>query len=80
MESNTTTNMYKSMVLPFIEYGNSFLLGSDLVDKRKLQRTQNRGLKLVLNKHWMYDTDILCNEARLASLETRTDIVMIICS
>lgn len=42
MDKNSALNLFKTMVLPYIEYGNSFLLGSDLASRNILQRTQNR--------------------------------------
>lgn len=71
MDSKTALCLFKSMVLPYIEYGNSFLLGSDIAMLNKLQRAQNRGLKIALAKDMRYSTGILHKEARLASWEVR---------
>lgn len=63
--------LYKSMVLPYLEYGNIFLLNCSEGDKIKIQRAQNRGLKCVLQKDRRFDTKILHREARLATWEVR---------
>lgn len=68
-------NIFKSMVLPYIEYGNCFLAGSDLVSRNKL-RVQNKGLKIALNRNHRYSTNILHKEARLATWEVRAQIAL----
>lgn len=60
----------------YIEYGNGFLLGSDLTNRNKLQRAQNRVLKIALNRNSRYSTDILHKEARLASWEVRARMAL----
>lgn len=62
------------MVLPYLEYGNIFLLNCNEGDKIKIQRTQNRGLKSVLRRERRFDTRILHQEARLATWEVRARI------
>lgn len=63
------------MVLPYIEYGNCFLAGSDLVSRNKL-RVQNKGLRIALNRNHRYSTNILHKEARLATWEVRAQIAL----
>lgn len=58
---------------------NSFLLVSDNCKLKlniKIQRVQNKGLKLALNKEMRYDTGILHKEARLASWEVRARLAL----
>lgn len=63
--------VFKAMVLPFLEYGNIFLLNCTDSEKLKLQRTQNRGLKVVLKRDKFYCTKLLHKEAALAAWEVR---------
>lgn len=76
MDKSAALSLYKSMVLPYIEYGNSFLLGSNTASKIKLQRIQNRGLKIALKRERRYSTDILHKEARLATWEVRARMAL----
>lgn len=50
----TSLLIYKSMVLPYLEYGSCFLLLCNRSERRKFQRLQNRGAKLALNKGNLY--------------------------
>lgn len=68
----TALTIFKTMVLPYLEYAACFLIGCNQVDRIKLQRLQNRGLKLALNKDRLYGTITLHNEAKLATWENRT--------
>lgn len=74
MDKKTALNMFKCMVLPYLEYGNCFLLGSDVVSLKKLQRAQNRGLKVALSRDVRYGTNDLHKEAGLASWEVHARI------
>lgn len=76
MDNASALKLFKSMVLPYIEYGNSFLLGSDKVGRIKLQRVQNKGLKVALRKDSRYSTDILHKEANLATWEVRARMAL----
>lgn len=51
VDNGSALKLFKSMVLPYLEYGNCFLVGSDLVNRTKLQYAQNRGLKIALNRN-----------------------------
>lgn len=63
--------VFKTMVLPYLEYGNVFLLNCTDAEKTKLQRTQNRGLKIVMKRDKFYCTKLLHKEAGLAAWEVR---------
>lgn len=52
----TALTVFKSMVLPYLEYAACFLVGCNQSEKTKLQRLQNRGLKIALNKDRMYSS------------------------
>lgn len=76
MDEKTALNLFQCMVLPFIEYGNSILLGSDVSSLAKIQRVQNKGLKIVLNRESRYNRGILHKEARIASWEVRARLAL----
>lgn len=71
IDDKSALKLFKSMVPPYLEYGNSFLVGSNSVSRTKLQRTQNRGLKLALNRDRRCSTNILHRDAHLATWEVR---------
>lgn len=58
--------IFKSIVLPFIEFGNALLLRCNKIDLNKIQRAQNRGLKIALGRGRRYRTNLLHADARLA--------------
>lgn len=64
------------MVLPYLEYGNCFLLGSDIVSRHKLQKTQNKGFKMALGRYTRHNTNDLHKEAGLATWEVRARIAL----
>lgn len=72
INNNTALIIYKSMVLPYLEYASCFLVSFRLSDKAKLQRLQNKGLKIALSKDRLFSTDLLHTEARIAYWETKT--------
>lgn len=59
--------IFKSMILPLLEYGSCFLLNCNNVERVKIQRIQNKGLKLAYNKDRRFNTRSLHKEARLAT-------------
>ena len=63
--------IYKSKILPYFDYGDIFYINTFIRTRDKLQRLQNRGLKLCLCHHARYDTDLLHLEAKVAKLEPR---------
>lgn len=50
LDFKTANLVHKTMVLPVIEYGNCFLLGCTLAEKTKIQRIQNKGLKIAASR------------------------------
>lgn len=71
LNKKSAVAIFKSMVLPLLEYGGCFLLNCSNAERVKLQRVQNKGLKLVYNKDRRFNTKLLHKEARLASWECR---------
>lgn len=68
---STALVLYKTLILPYLEFGNIFLLNCTESDIMKLQRTQNRCLKVLLRKDRYYSTDMLHRDARLATWRAR---------
>ena len=66
-------NVYKTMVLPYIEYGDIIYGGTNVSLLIKLQRIQNRGLKLSLNLLSSTNTLDVHREAKLNLLKDRRD-------
>ena len=65
--------VYKSMLLPILEYGDVFLSASTDVNKRRLQILQNKGLRCALNKGIETSTNELHAEAHLLRLKFRRE-------
>ena len=63
--------IYKSKILPYFDYGDIFYINTYGRTRTKLQRLQNRGLKLCLGHNARYDTDLLHYEAKVPKLEPR---------
>lgn len=64
------------MILPYLEFASSLLIGCTQRDKNKLQRFQSKGLRLALGKNRFYATDDLHREAKLACWDSRAKIAL----
>ena len=53
------------MILPVIEYGDVFLVGATVENRKKLQILQNKGLRCALNRDIETSIDDLHSEAEL---------------
>ena len=65
VNTNTASTIFKSMILPYIEYGNIFNGTCNEIYKHKLQVIQNNALKIALNKNSLYSTVDLQIEAKI---------------
>ena len=65
--------VYKSMLLPILEYGDVFLSAASAADRKKLQVLQNRGLRCALNKGIETSSDSLHTEAGILKLKYRRE-------
>ena len=63
--------LYKTKILPYFDYGDIFYNKTYIRTLTKLQKLQNRALKLCLGKDHLYNTDLLHLEARVPKLEAR---------
>ena len=55
LDVKAATLVYKNMILPIIEYGDIFLVGTTAENRKKLQILQNKGLRCALREQ---DTSI----------------------
>ena len=65
--------VYKSMLLPILEYGDIFLSAASVENRKKLQILQNKGLRCALNKGIEASRDQLHDEAGLLRLNLRRE-------
>ena len=66
--------IYKSMMLPILEYGDLFLSAATVKNRKRLQVLQNKGLRCALNAGSEMRTDDLHVEANLLKLEHRREL------
>ena len=65
--------VYKSMMLPILEYGDILLSATSVKNRKRLQVLQNKGLRCALNKGIEANTCELHSEAKLLKLKHRRD-------
>ena len=63
--------VYKSMLLPILEYGDIFMSAATLKNRKKLQVLQNKGLRCALNRGIETSTNELHADANLLKLKHR---------
>ena len=66
--------VYKSMLLPILEYGDIFLYATTVRNRKRLQVLQNRGLRCALGLQMDTSTDELHAEANLLKLKYRREL------
>ena len=65
--------VYKSMLLPILEYGDIFLSAATKCNRKKLQTLQNKGLRCALNKGLETSSVALHKEAGVLKLQFRRE-------
>ena len=65
--------VYKGTLLPILEYGDVFLAGTSVLNRKRLQVLQNKGLRCALNKSSDTSVDELHAEAKLLKLNCRRE-------
>ena len=65
--------VYKNMLLPLLEYGDVFLSAATIVNRKRMQILQNKGLRCALNKDLETSTADLHREAKLLKLKFRKE-------
>ena len=77
MRSFLTTNaailVYKSMLLPILEYGDVFLSAASILNRKRLQVLQNRGLRCALGRGLETSNSDLHKGADLLKLRYRRE-------
>ena len=68
---NTANTIYKTMILPVMEYGDVAYDNTDVKLLEKLQVLQNRALKICINRNEHVPVIILHRECNIAKLEPR---------
>ena len=63
--------LYKTKVLPYFDYGDIFYMGTNQKATNKLQRLQNRALKICINAEARYPTNRLHYQTRIPLVEHR---------
>ena len=69
LNKGSMISVYKSMVLPFFDYGDVIISGANCTLLGKLQKLQDRCLRICLGVTEKCDPGILHNRARVAKLE-----------
>ena len=69
--------LYKSMILPYFEYGDVFLSACTVTDLSKLQILQNRGLRIVFKRNSYSSVNQLHIDANILPLSYRQKISVI---
>ena len=73
LDTRAAVLVYKSMLLPLLEYGDIFLSATTAENRKKLQVLQNKGLRCALNKGIEMSSDDLHEEVKLHKLALRRE-------
>ena len=73
LDVKAATMVYKSMLLPLLEYGYVLLLAASAENRKRLQILQNKGLRCALSKSKDFSSDEIHNKAGLLRLKDRRD-------
>ena len=71
LQDESAIQIYKSMILPYIDYADVVFANSNVSDIEKLQRLQNRRLKVYTGKNRLFDTEILHKSTNVPFLKDR---------
>ena len=71
MSNRTALLVYKTMILPFSDYADVVYHNASTKELEKLQRLQNRALKLSLSFHKREDTEFVHRTAKIPLLDNR---------
>ena len=71
LDIRAATMVYKNMILPILEYGDIFLVGATIENKKKLQILQNKVLRCALLKDFDTSVDELHRLAKIQKLKVR---------
>ena len=71
LNNDIAIQIYKSMILPYLDYADVIFSRTNTANVDKLQRLQNRGLKVCQGYDVRYDTTALHKEAKIPFLRDR---------
>ena len=71
LDTDTSLELYKTMIMPVMDYGDIIYAGASNVTLDKLQRIQNRALKICLNVNHYLPTILLHQEANVPNITAR---------
>ena len=71
LTDDVALKIYKSMILPYFDYGDIVYDGASQGETDKLQRLQNKGLKICMGFNRRYDTDNLHVLTKMPKLKVR---------
>ena len=74
INSHASLQIYKSMVLPYFDYGDVLYLKSNTKLLNKLQTLQNRALRICFGNRVLINIDEMHRQAKLCKLEKRRNI------
>ena len=63
--------IYKTKILPYLDYGDIFYMNTNMGILNKLQKLQNKALKICINSPWRTETDMVHNYTKIAKLDHR---------
>ena len=66
--------IYKTMVLPYADYGDIFFINANIKQLQKLQTLQNRALRICLNVALVTPIQILHQSAQIPMLKIRREV------
>ena len=75
----SSIRIYKSMILPYFDYADIIIDKANQTDLDKLQRMQNRCLKICLSYDKRVDTDLIHSVAKTPKLESRRKAHLLNC-
>ena len=65
--------IYKTMILPYMDYGDVFVINANAKQIKKLQTLQNKALRTCLNPHPETPVDMLHQSVQLPKLDVRRE-------
>ena len=74
LDTKAAVLVYKNMILPLLEYGDIFLTGTTVDNRRKLQVLQNKGIRCALNRDRETSISDLHSEIQLSKLNKRREL------
>ena len=70
---DASLKLYKTMILPYLDYGDIFFMNSTLKQIKKLQTLQNRALRICTQNKVYIPTNILHQSVQLPKLDVRRE-------